>query len=156
VIIAYTEYAYSSIDINQIIFFGGDNMKKIVLALVALLMASTFVFAQARGRTPAPAPAAALPVTGKLTVEVFDRGSDGGRTLAHNNAWTNWIKEKVKKDLNIDVTFVPVGRWSENTDIVNLMASGSAPDLCYTYNLDMINDFRDKGGVFDLAPYIDS
>jgi putative aldouronate transport system substrate-binding protein len=131
-------------------------MKKIVLALVALLMASTFVFAQARGRTPAPAPAAALPETGRLTVEVFDRGSDGGRTLAHNNAWTNWIKEKVKKDLNIDVTFVPVGRWSENTDIVNLMASGSAPDLCYTYNLDMINDFRDKGGVFDLAPYIDS
>jgi len=120
-------------------------MKKIVLALVVLLVASTFVFAQA-----------ALPVTGKLTVEVFDRGSDGGRTLAHNNAWTKWIQEKVKKDLNIDVTFVPIGRWSENTDIVNLMASGSAPDLCYTYNLDMINEFRDKGGVFELASYIDS
>jgi putative aldouronate transport system substrate-binding protein len=129
-------------------------MKKIVLTLAALLLASTLVFAQAR--RPAAAPAAALPVTGKLTVEVFDRGSDGGRTLAHNNAWTKWIQEKVKKDLNIDLTFVPVGRWSENTDIVNLMASGSAPDLCYTYNLDMINEFRDKGGVFELAGYIDS
>jgi putative aldouronate transport system substrate-binding protein len=120
-------------------------MKRIVLALIVLLLASAFVFAQA-----------ALPVTGKLTVEVFDRGSDGGRTLAHNNAWTNWIKEKVKKDLNIDVTFVPVGRWSENTDIVNLMAAGSAPDLCYTYNYDMIAEFRDKGGVFDLSPYVES
>jgi len=128
-------------------------MKKIVLTLAALLLASTLVFAQAK--KPA-APAAALPVTGKLTVEVFDRGSDGGRTLAHNNAWTKWIQEKVKKDLNIDLTFVPVGRWSENTDIVNLMASGSAPDLCYTYNLDMINEFRDKGGVFELSGYIDS
>jgi len=128
-------------------------MKKIVLASFALLMASTLVFAQAK--KPAAA-AAALPVTGKLTVEVFDRGSDGGRTLAHNNAWTKWIQEKVKKDLNIDVTFVPIGRWSENTDIVNLMASGSAPDLCYTYNLDMINEFRDKGGVFELSGYIDS
>jgi putative aldouronate transport system substrate-binding protein len=120
-------------------------MKKIVL-VSALLAVSALLFAQAP----------ALTATGKVTVEIFDRGSDGGRTLAHNNAWTNWIKEKVKKDLNIDVTFVPVGRWSENTDIVNLMASGSAPDLCYTYNLDMINDFRDKGGVFDLSPYIDS
>jgi len=120
-------------------------MKRIVMTLAALLMASTFVFAQA-----------ALPATGKLTVEVFDRGSDGGRTLAHNNAWTKWIQEKVKKDLNIDVTFVPIGRWSENTDIVNLMAAGSAPDLCYTYNIDMINEFRDKGGIFELSPYIDS
>jgi len=129
-------------------------MKRIVLTLAALLMASTLVFAQAK--KPAAAPAAALPVTGKLTVEVFDRGSDGGRTVAHNNAWTNWIKEKVKKDLNIDITFIPVGRWSENTDIVNLMAANSAPDLCYTYNLDMINEFRDKGGVFELSSYIDS
>jgi len=119
-------------------------MKRIVLALIVLLLASTFVFGQT------------LPVTGKLNVEVFDRGSDGGRTPANNNAWTNWIKEKVKKDLNIDINFIPVGRWSENTDIVNLMASGSAPDLCYTYNLDMINEFRDKGGVLDLSPYIDS
>jgi putative aldouronate transport system substrate-binding protein len=127
-------------------------MKRIALALVILLTASMMLFAQA-GRTPAPAP---LPATGRLTVEVFDRGSDGGRTLAHNNAWTDWIKQKLKRDLNIDITFVPVGRWSENTDIVNLMASSSAPDLCYTYNTDMINAFRDQGGIFDLAPYIDS
>jgi putative aldouronate transport system substrate-binding protein len=131
-------------------------MKKIALVLSVLLMASTLVFAQAKKAAPAPAPAAPLPVTGKLTVEIFDRGSDGGRTLAHNNAWTKWIQEKVKKDLNIDVTFVPVGRWSENTDIVNLMAAGTAPDLCSTYNYDMIAEFRDKGGIFDVGPYIES
>jgi len=129
-------------------------MKKITLALFVLLLASTLVFAQAK--KPAAEPAAALPVTGKLTVEVYDRGSDGGRTLAHDNAWTNWIKDKVKKELNIDITFKPVGRWSENTDIVNLMAAGSAPDLCYTYNYDMINEFRDKGGIFELSGYIDT
>jgi len=129
-------------------------MKRIVLALVVLMMASTLLFAQARGRQPAAPAAPALPATGKLTVEVFDRGSDGGRTRAHDNEWTKWIKEKVKKDLNIDITFVPVGRWSEETDITNLMASGSAPDLCYTYNLGMINSFRDQGGIMDLAPYV--
>ena len=131
-------------------------MKRIVLAAVIMLMVSTMVFGQ-RARTPAPAAPALTPTT-RLTVQVFDRGSDGGRSLAHDNAWTNWIKEKAKRDLNIDITFIPVGRWSETTDIVNLMAAGpgSAPDLCYTYAYDMIAAFRDMGGVMDLAPYIDS
>jgi putative aldouronate transport system substrate-binding protein len=123
-------------------------MKKMFLALLILSLAFTAVFG-------APSKDNSKSGTGALTVEIFDRGTDGGRSLAADNAWTNWIKEKVKKDLNIDVTFVPVGRWSENTDIVNLMASSSAPDLCYTYNGDMISNFRDQGGILDLAPYID-
>jgi len=129
-------------------------MKKIVIVLIVLLMAITF--SCKKKSTSEQGTAESLPVTGMLNVEIFDRGSDGGRTPANNNAWTNWVKEKVKNDLNIDVTFIPIGRWSETTDIVNLIASGSAPDICFTYNLDMINDFRDKGGILDLAPYIDS
>jgi len=124
-------------------------MKRIGLVLVILLMAGAMVFGG--GGTQVAPPAS----TGTVTVEMFDRGTDGGRSVAHNNAWTDWIKATVKKDLGIDVTFVPVGRWSENTDITNLMASGSAPDLCYTYNTDMIATFRDLGGILDLAPYID-
>jgi len=128
-------------------------MKKFSLVVVIMLMAATLVFGQRRPATPAAAPLAA---TGKLTVMVFDRGSDGGRSLAHNNEWTRWIQAKVKQDLNIDVTFVPVGRWSEGDDITNMMASNSAPDLCYTYNTGMINNFRDLGGVMDLSPYVDT
>ena len=123
-------------------------MRKLWLVLVILMAASTMVFASG-----VSAPAAAA---GSITVEIFDRGTDGGRSIAYNNTWTNWIKEKVKHDLGLDVTFVPVGRWSENTDIINLMASQSAPDVCYTYNGDMINQFRDMGGILNLAPYIDS
>ena len=119
-------------------------MKKLALALAVLTMAMALVITGCK-KEPL-----------QLTVEMFDRGTDGGRSLAHDNAWTNWIKEKVKADLNIDVTFVPVGRWSENTDIINLMASSSAPDLCYTYNGAMISSFRDQGGIMDLSPFIDS
>jgi len=122
-------------------------MKKLVLVLSLILM--TFMICS-------PLFSQALPQTGRLTVQIFDRGSDGGRSLAHNNEWTRWIQAKVKADLNIDVTFVPVGRWSETEDIVNLMASNSAPDLCYTYGGGMVESFRDQGGVMDLAPYIDS
>jgi putative aldouronate transport system substrate-binding protein len=124
-------------------------MKKIGMALVILAAAVSLAFVGCNRGTTSSGPA-------RLSVEVFDRGTDGGRSLAHDNAWTNWIKEKVLQDLNIEVTFIPVGRWSEDTDIVNLMASGSAPDLCYTYNTGMINSFRDQGGILNLAPYIDS
>ena len=124
-------------------------MKKILLALVIVLMAILVT-------TGCQKKAEAAPVGGgEITVEIFDRGTDGGRSLAYDNAWTNWIKEKVKAELNLDVTYIPVGRWSENTDIVNLMASQSAPDLCYTYAGDMVANFRDQGGILDLAPYID-
>jgi putative aldouronate transport system substrate-binding protein len=126
-------------------------MKKILLALVTLLVTSALVFAGGGGGSTATTTGAA-----SITVEIFDRGTDGGRSLANNNAWTNWIKEKVKRELNIDVTFVPVGRWSEDTDLTNLMASASAPDLCYTYSGGMVSAFRDQGGILDLRPYIDS
>jgi putative aldouronate transport system substrate-binding protein len=125
------------------------SMKRTVSALVVLLMTTAMAFALG-GQQAAPTGGAQ-----RITVEVFDRGSDGGRSQAHNNAWTQWIQDKVRRDLNIEVTFIPVGRWSENTDIINLMASGSAPDLCYTYNNAMIDTFRDQGGVLNLSPLID-
>jgi len=131
-------------------------MKKKFLSGLGILLIVFLVLSAGGQDTGAPTAAETLTPTGKLTVEVFDRGTDGGKSIAHNNAWTNWIKEKVKKDLDIDVTFIPVGRWSEHTDIVNLMAARSAPDLCYTYNYGMIAHFRDQGGVLDMAPYIDS
>jgi len=124
-------------------------MKKLLLVPVIFMMTMTLVFATGSRQQQTTTASTAL------TVEVFDRGTDGGRSLAYDNAWTNWIKQKVKTDLNIDLTFIAVGRWSETTDIVNLMASASAPDLCYTYAGDMVNNFRDQGGVLDLAPYID-
>jgi putative aldouronate transport system substrate-binding protein len=130
-------------------------MKRIMAVLVILLMTTALVFAGGRSQSTTSA-AGALTSSGKLVVEIFDRGTDGGRTLAYDNAWMSWIKDKVKKDLGIDVTFTAVGRWSENTDIVNLMAARSAPDLCYTYNYGMVDNFRDYGGVLNLAPYIDT
>jgi len=123
-------------------------MKKFIAVIAVTLVTATLVFAGGNQSSTASGPA-------KLTVELFDRGTDGGRTLAYDNAWITWVKDKVKKDLNIELNFLPVGRWSEETDIVNLMASRSAPDLCYTYSTAMINSFRDQGGIMDLAPHVE-
>ena len=125
-------------------------MKRTLLILVILMMTAAIVFAAGGSQQPTTSGA---PV--KIIVEVFDRGTDGGRTLAADNNYTKWIQEKVLKDLNIDVTFQAVGRWTETTDIVNLLASNSAPDLCITYNTEAINTFARQGGILELTPYID-
>jgi putative aldouronate transport system substrate-binding protein len=92
----------------------------------------------------------------KITVEVFDRGTDGGKTDPTNNKWTAWIKEKLLKDENIIVEFVPVPRSSETQTLINLMAAGSPPDVAFTYSQADITSWGEQGGLFDMAPYIDT
>jgi putative aldouronate transport system substrate-binding protein len=91
-----------------------------------------------------------------ITVEVFDRGTDGGKTNPTKNAWTDWIKKKVLEDENIAVTFVAVPRAQETQSLNNLAAAGNLPDICYTYASDLITHFAELGGLLDLAPYIDT
>jgi putative aldouronate transport system substrate-binding protein len=128
-------------------------MKRTLLILAILLMTTAIVFAGGGSQQSTTPTQGGAPV--KITVEVFDRGTDGGRTQAANNYYTQWIHDKVLKDLNIDVTFQAVGRWTETTDIVNLLASNSAPDLCITYATEAINTFARQGGILELTPYID-
>jgi putative aldouronate transport system substrate-binding protein len=136
-------------------------MKKVLsLCLVALMilsLAACIPTAQPNqgtqsGTTGETKPAEKKPA--KITVEVFDRGTDGGKTNPTDNYWAKWIQEKVLADENIEVTFVPVPRSDETTMLNNLMASATAPDLCYTYSGDLITLYRDQGGLTELSPYI--
>jgi len=92
----------------------------------------------------------------KITVEVFDRGTDGGKSNPTNNEWTRWIREKVLADENIEVTFVPIPRWEEVTALNNLMAAGTPPDVCVSYSTELVAGYRDMGGLRDIASYIET
>ena len=92
--------------------------------------------------------------TRHITVELYDRNVDGG-TEAGNNAWTQWIQQQMLDRYNVEVEFVTVSRWDEATDINNLLASQTAPDICYTYNYSAIQTYANMGGVIDLAPLLD-
>lgn len=87
--------------------------------------------------------------TRHITVEIFNRNNDGG-TDPTNNVWTEWIKEKMLEKHNVEVEFVSVGRWTEADDIPNLLATGEAPDVSYTYNIGAINTYAAMDGVLDL------
>lgn len=86
---------------------------------------------------------------GKVTVSLFDRGTKG-QTQVDDNYWSHWIQDGVKKDLGIDVEFVPIIRSEEVTKLNVLMASSSAPDICMTYNLGLVSRFVEQGGLFEL------
>ena len=94
--------------------------------------------------------------TVEITVEVFNRGTDGGKSDPTENNWTKWIQDKVLEDENISVKFIPIPRWEEAQSMNSLMAAGSPPDVCVSYSSGMISNFRDLNGLLDLAPYIDT
>lgn len=84
-----------------------------------------------------------------LTVEVFDRAAPG--YVANDNWQTRWIKEQVKKELNIDVQFVTVPRGQEVDKLNLLMAAGQAPDISFTYNESLVANYVKQGGLTDLT-----
>lgn len=91
--------------------------------------------------------------TRKITVEVYDRGNDGGSDPS-NNMYTEYIKKGMLEDHNIEVEFVKIPRWTEVEEINNLLAAGTAPDICVTYSYPTIQTYADMGGVLDLNSYV--
>ncbi|MBR3825631.1 MAG: extracellular solute-binding protein [Lachnospiraceae bacterium] len=92
--------------------------------------------------------------TRKITVEVYDRGNDGGSDPI-NNMYTDYIKKGMLEDHNVEVEFVAVPRWTEVEQINNLLAASDAPDICLTYDYATIQSYANMGGVLDLAPYVE-
>jgi len=91
-----------------------------------------------------------------VRIVVFDRGTDGGRTSPTDNQWTRWIQERVREDLGLEVVFVPVSRWQEPTIQATMMAAGNPPDLMMTWTFDNVVTWGEQGGLFDMAPYVDT
>ena len=85
--------------------------------------------------------------TRTISVEVYDRD---GNTPADNNYWTDWIKAQMLEKYNVAVEFVAVPRWTEVEQINNLLAAGTAPDICYSYDYSTIQTYANMGGVIDL------
>ena len=93
--------------------------------------------------------------TRKITVEIYDRGNDGGSD-PENNMYTEYIKKGMLDEHNVEVTFKKVPRWTEVDDINNLLAAGEAPDICVTYSYPTVLTYAQMGGVIDLSEMIET
>jgi putative aldouronate transport system substrate-binding protein len=90
--------------------------------------------------------------TRHITVEVYDRNNDGG-TDPTNNMYTDYIKKGMLEKYNVEVEFVAVPRWTEVEEINNLLAGGTAPDICVTYSYPTVLTYANMGGIVDLKDY---
>ncbi|MBB3111546.1 putative aldouronate transport system substrate-binding protein [Paenibacillus phyllosphaerae] len=92
-----------------------------------------------------------------LKVEVFDRGNaPAGAGPVTDNYWTQWIQEKFGDPNNIKLEFVPVPRNQEIDKLNVLMATGDAPDLVFTYDMNTIYNYVKDDGLTDLTPLIEN
>ncbi len=92
--------------------------------------------------------------TRHITVEVYDRGNDGGSDPT-NNMYTEYIKKGMLEKHNVEVEFVAVPRWTETEELNNLLSADSAPDVCVTYSYPTILKYANYGGVIDLQEYVE-
>ncbi|WP_342423959.1 extracellular solute-binding protein [Paenibacillus sp. FSL E2-0178] len=94
------------------------------------------------------------PVT--LKVEVFDRGNaPAGAGPVTDNYWTQWIQKNFGDPNNIKLEFVPVPRNQEVDKLNVLMATGDAPDLVFTYDMNTIYNYVKDGGLTEVGPLIE-
>lgn len=137
-------------------------MKKVISILLICVMACALLVGCSSGKdTSSPAAGGDKEIvngkfvkTRSITVEVFDRGNDGG-SKPDDNFYTKYIKDAMLKEHNIEVSFVKVPRWTEVEQMNNLLAAGKAPDVCVTYNYPTVLTYANMGGIVDMNQYLD-
>ena len=92
------------------------------------------------------------PVT--LKVSVFDRGNAGG-TAPDNNYYTKWIQENFGDPRNITIEWTVIPRSEEEAKLNTLLAGGTAPDLCFTYNGSLVGNYVAQGGLMELSELLE-
>lgn len=91
--------------------------------------------------------------TRHITVLLFDRFTDG--TVADDNVFTDFIKDGMLNEYNVEVEFVTIGRWAGEGEIsANNLAAGSEPDVSYSYDGGMVYTYFQQDAVLDLQPLL--
>lgn len=83
-----------------------------------------------------------------LRVEAYDRSIAGFNV--EDCLQLRYIQENFGDPNKINVEFVPVSRWDEGTILTTQLAGGTAPDICLTYSGDLVNQYIDMGGIYQL------
>lgn len=136
-----------------------NKMRISAMALSAAMIVSLFAGCGSAAKQEAAATTASqqdqkkAPVT--LTVEVFDRqNAPAGAGSADNNYTTKKLQEMWGTPNNVTLKYVPVPRSQEVDKLNMLMASGSAPNIVFTYKKDLYLQYAKQGGLADLTDLI--
>lgn len=83
-----------------------------------------------------------------LRIETFDRSVAGFNV--EDCMQLHYAQEKFGDPNKIKIEFVPVSRWDEGEILTTQMAGSTAPDICVTYNGNLVNQYIDMGGLRQL------
>ena len=125
-------------------------MKKVLSLVMALAMLLSLVSVSASAE--AEVYRFDKPVT--LKISVFDRGNAGG-TAPDNNYYTKWIQENFGDPRNITIEWTVIPRSEEEAKLNTLLAGGTAPDLCFTYNSDLVGNYVAQEGLLELSDLVE-
>ncbi len=88
----------------------------------------------------------------ELKVMVYDRSVPGFK--AEDNYWTKYIQKYFGDPNGIKMTFIPVPRWQDVDKLNIFLAAGNAPDVCFTYDQDVIYRWIRQRFMTDLGPLV--
>ncbi|MCU6707842.1 extracellular solute-binding protein [Paenibacillus sp. J5C_2022] len=87
--------------------------------------------------------------TETIKVSIWERGNAPEGQKITDTIMTRWINEEVA-GLGIAVEYVPLPRSEESAKLSAWMASGTAPDVILTYDLNTFLKFASQGGLAPL------
>lgn len=119
---------------------------------VGLVLAAVLLFVAPGAFAAGTIETAATEAPRQVSVGIFDRGLVPSEEGSYeSNRWVDWINEQT----GLEVTWVPVPRWTA-FDAYNVMfASGSAPDLIMEYVRPRFETWRDQGVIQPIDEYIE-
>lgn len=90
----------------------------------------------------------------KVRVSVWDRSNAPEGQKITDSVIVKWVVENAKKE-GLDVEYVPLPRSQETEKLNVWMASGEAPDIVITYNPNLLFQYAEKGGLWELDELLD-
>ena len=142
--------------------------KWIAWALCVLMVMSLLACSQGGGTSSTPESSSAQGQTSQpekeestapsgdrthLSILAWDLGLDGQLPLG-DNYWCDWIREEFGEPNNIELEWVAMPRWEEVTTLNVWMAGKEAPDIVYTYDINVVQNYISQGGLADLTDLV--
>ena len=92
-----------------------------------------------------------------LKIELFDRSSDvNGFGIYDSAELMEWIQHDFGDPNNVEIEFVTASRGNETEELNKYLASGSGPDIVFTYNPYYFGSYAKNGMLTDLTELIDA
>ncbi len=91
----------------------------------------------------------------ELNVLIWDFGYSTALPY-DDNYWFDYIQKNFGDPNNIQVNFVSMNRNDETTMLNVWMASGEAPDIIYTYDINLVQNYLKQGGLADLTDAVEN